>query len=62
MKPVDLPALEPLVVSLLARAPHMSFMQLCRLLEMRAPDVPGFGTRDTIEHEPVRFRPRPRLG
>jgi type VI secretion system protein ImpH len=62
MKPVDLPALEPLVVSLLARAPHMSFMQLCRLFEMRAPDRPGFGTRDTVEHEAVRFRPRPRLG
>jgi type VI secretion system protein ImpH len=62
MKPLDLPALEPLVVALLARAPHMSFLQLCRLLEMRTPELPGFGTRDTVEHEPVRFRPRPRLG
>ncbi|MGF6639945.1 type VI secretion system baseplate subunit TssG [Paraburkholderia sp. MM6662-R1] len=62
MKPRELPNLEPLVASLLARAPKMNFMQLCRLLEVRVPDQPGFGTRDTPEHEPVRFRPRPRLG
>jgi type VI secretion system protein ImpH len=62
MKPADLPVLEPLIASLLAHAPHMSFMQLCRLFEMREPTRPGFGTRDTVEHEAVRFRPRPRLG
>ena len=32
MKPRDLPDLEPLVASLLARAPTMNFMQLCQLL------------------------------
>jgi type VI secretion system protein ImpH len=37
-------------------------MQLCRLLEMRAPHQPGFGVRDTAVHEPVRFRPLPRMG
>jgi type VI secretion system protein ImpH len=58
----ELPNLEPLVASLLARAPWMNFMQLCRLLEVRVPDDPGFGTRDTPGHEPVRFRPRPRIG
>jgi type VI secretion system protein ImpH len=62
MKPAELSNLEPLVASLLARAPRMSFMQLCRLLEARAPGAPGFGTRDTPEHERVRFRPRPRTG
>ena len=54
--------LDPLVASLLARAPKMNFMQLCRLLEVRAPAHPGFGMRDTAEHEPVRFRPHPRVG
>nr|WP_027194919.1 type VI secretion system baseplate subunit TssG [Paraburkholderia sprentiae] len=71
MTPRELPNLDPLVASLLARAPTMNFMQLCRLLEVRlsgAPkevppeNQPGFGTRDTPEHEPVRFRPRARLG
>lgn len=62
MKPVDIPDLEPLVASLLARAPQMNFMQLCRLLELRAPDGAAFGTRDTPAHEPVRFRPHPRVG
>ncbi len=62
MNPDALSHIEPLVASLLARAPQMSFMQLCRLLEARAPDQPGLGTRDTPEHEPVRFRPRPRTG
>ncbi|AXF22851.1 type VI secretion system baseplate subunit TssG [Burkholderia pyrrocinia] len=62
MKPHDLPNLDPLVASLLARAPRMNFMQLCRLLEVRVPDLPGFGARDSLEHEPVRFRPRPRMG
>ncbi|MFM0666706.1 type VI secretion system baseplate subunit TssG [Paraburkholderia sediminicola] len=62
MKPGDPPNLEPLVASLLARAPLMNFMQLCQLLEMRVPEQPGFGTRDTAEHEPVRFRPRARVG
>ncbi|UXU90405.1 type VI secretion system baseplate subunit TssG [Burkholderia sp. S-53] len=58
----DAQALPAIVGSLLARAPKMSFMQFCRLLEASDPDTPGFGTRDTPEHEPVRFRPRPRLG
>jgi type VI secretion system protein ImpH len=62
MTPRDLPNLEPLVASLLARAPTMNFMQLCQLLEVRVPEHSGFGTRDTAEHEPVRFRPRPRVG
>ncbi|MFT0167444.1 type VI secretion system baseplate subunit TssG [Paraburkholderia mimosarum] len=47
--------LEPLVASLLARAPQMSFMQLCRLLEAGTTEGAGFGTRDTAEQEPVRF-------
>ncbi|WP_233805186.1 type VI secretion system baseplate subunit TssG [Paraburkholderia sp. HP33-1] len=58
----ELPSLEPLVAALLARAPRMNFMQLCRLLEARVPQHPGFGTRDTAAHEPVRFRPRARTG
>ncbi|CAB3749510.1 type VI secretion system baseplate subunit TssG [Paraburkholderia humisilvae] len=62
MKPVDMPLLEPLVVALLAQAPRMSFMQLCRLFEAREPSRPGFGTRDILDDEAVRFRPRPRLG
>lgn len=62
MNPRAIPDLEPLVASLLARAPMMNFMQLCQLLEVRVPEHPGFGTRDTPEHEPVRFRPRPRVG
>ncbi len=62
MKGRDIPDLEPLVASLLARAPLMNFMQLCQLLEVRVPNHPGFGTRDTPAHEPVRFRPRPRVG
>lgn len=57
-----IPDLEPLVASLLTRAPLMNFMQLCQLLEVRVPDHPGFGTRDTPAHEPVRFRPRQRVG
>ncbi|CAE6724327.1 type VI secretion system baseplate subunit TssG [Paraburkholderia haematera] len=57
-----LPNLEPLVASLLARAPMMNFMQLCYLLEVRVPERPGLGTRDTPEHEPVRFRPRACVG
>ena len=62
MKTQDFAGLEPLVASLLARAPRMSFMQLCRLLEQRAPELAGFGTRDTPEHEPVRFGAWPRVG
>ncbi|HEY1996362.1 type VI secretion system baseplate subunit TssG [Paraburkholderia sp.] len=62
MKPRDISSLEPLVEALLARAPKMNFMQLCQLLEVRVPERPGFGTRDTPEHEPVRFRPRARVG
>nr|WP_175958596.1 type VI secretion system baseplate subunit TssG [Burkholderia pyrrocinia] len=48
--------------TLFRRAPKMTFMQFCRLLEACAPERPGFGMCDTPEHEPVRFRPRPRLG
>jgi type VI secretion system protein ImpH len=55
MKREDFSRLEPLVASLLARAPKMSFMQLCRLLEASAPESAGLGTRDTAEQEPVRF-------
>ncbi|NLP64965.1 type VI secretion system baseplate subunit TssG [Paraburkholderia sacchari] len=62
MKRADWPELEPLVASLLARAPRMSFMQLCRMLEQRMPDGAGFGTQDGLAGEPVRFRPRPRMG
>ncbi|AYZ63864.1 type VI secretion system baseplate subunit TssG [Burkholderia multivorans] len=62
MKPFESPNLDPLVASLLARAPRMSFMQLCRLLELRVSDRPVFGMQDAVEHEPVRFRPRPRMG
>jgi type VI secretion system protein ImpH len=58
----DAPDFDPLVASLLVRAPWMNFMQLCRLLEARLFDQPGFGTRDALGHEPVRFRPRPRMG
>jgi len=62
VKPRDLPNVEPLVAALLARAPRMNFMQLCRLLEARMPDRPGLGQCDTLAHEPVRFRPRPGMG
>ncbi|WP_245753487.1 type VI secretion system baseplate subunit TssG [Paraburkholderia sartisoli] len=62
MKPREIPDLEPFVAALLARAPTMNFMQLCRLLEARMPAHPGFATRDTPDHEPVRFRPQPRVG
>ena len=71
MKPRELPNLDPLVASLLARAPEMNFMQLCRLLEVRLPaaakeppsgHLPEFGALHTAAHEPVRFRPRPRTG
>jgi type VI secretion system protein ImpH len=59
---VSLPGMEPLVAALLARAPQMNFMQLCRILELHRPDRPGFGTRDTPEQEPVRFRSHERTG
>ncbi|BBU30818.1 type VI secretion system protein ImpH [Burkholderia sp. THE68] len=62
MTPAGFPNVEPLVAALLARAPRMNFMQLCRLFEASAPQRAGFGERDTPEHEPVRFRPRPRMG
>jgi type VI secretion system protein ImpH len=58
----DTPDLGPLVKALLARAPHMNFFQLCQLLESHAPQRAGFGTRDTPDHEPVRFRPFPKVG
>lgn len=62
MKREDLSKLEPLVATLLARAPHMSFMQMCRLLELSAPGRAGLGTRDTPEDELVRFGSWPRIG
>ncbi|MFK0376418.1 type VI secretion system baseplate subunit TssG [Pandoraea sp. NPDC090278] len=58
----DFPDLDPLVHALLSRAPRMSFMQLCRLLELQAPEMPEIGTRNTPVHEAVRFRPWPRMG
>lgn len=62
MSAFEWPSFDPLVASLLACAPRMNFMQLCRLLEGRMSDLPGFGTQDTSAQEPVRFRPRPRMG
>lgn len=56
------PKLAPLARALLAEAPRMNVLQLLRLLELQSPDGPGFGTRDTPEHEPVRLRPRARVG
>jgi type VI secretion system protein ImpH len=58
----SMPDLEPLVAALLERASQMNFMQLCRILELYRPGAPGFGTRDTPGHEPVRFRSRERVG
>ncbi|GFZ98737.1 hypothetical protein GCM10011408_19230 [Dyella caseinilytica] len=52
----------PLMQALMARAPRMQFFQLCRLLELQAPESPGLGTQDNADHEPVRFRPWPRMG
>ena len=54
--------LSAVAARLFERAPKLTFMQFCRLLEACAPERPGFGTRDTPAYEPVRFRPRPRLG
>ena len=63
LKPQAPPSnLEPLVAALLARAPTMNFMQLWQLLEVCVPERPGFGSRVTPEHEPVRFRPLARVG
>jgi type VI secretion system protein ImpH len=62
MKSQEMQHIEPLVAALLTRAPQMSFMQLCRLMEAGRPEHAGFGERDTPEHEPVRFRSRPRMG
>ncbi|MBN3751620.1 type VI secretion system baseplate subunit TssG [Paraburkholderia sp. Tr-20389] len=56
------PGLAPFVRALLSAAPQMNVFQLLRLLELRTPDKPGFGTQDTPEHEPVRFQPRARVG
>ena len=58
----DLPDLKPLVRALLARAPRMNFYQLCQLLELQSPERAGFGARDSAQHEPVRFRPFPKVG
>ena len=60
MMAFDTSGLEPLVASLLARAPRMNFMQLCQLLERTS--THGFGMRDTPERESVRFRPQPSVG
>ena len=60
--PYRTPRVAPFVRALLASAPRMNIFQLCRLLEAQAPEVPGFGSRDTPDHELVRFRPRPRVG
>lgn len=62
MKLRDLPISDPLVSALLARAPRMNYMQLCRLLEARFLDQPGLGVGDSPRHEPLRFRPRARTG
>jgi len=56
------PKLAPFVRALLANAPRMNIFQLCRLLELHTPELPGFGSQDVLEHEPVRFRPRALLG
>ncbi len=56
------PKLDTLVASLLACAPQMNFMQLCRLLEVRVAEWSGFATEDQVQCEPVRFGPRPRMG
>lgn len=55
-------AMTPLLQALMDRAPQMQFFQLCRLLESQAPERHGLGTQDHAEHEPVRFRPWPRMG
>jgi len=56
------PKLAPIVRALLSEAPRMNVLQLLRLLELQSPAEPGFGTRDTPEHEPVRLRPRAGVG
>jgi type VI secretion system protein ImpH len=56
------PRLAPLVRALLSAAPRMNVLQLLRLLELQAPGEAGFGTRDTLDHEPVRLRPRANVG
>ena len=58
----DTPHATSLLQALMARAPHMEFFQLCRLLELQAPERPRLGTLDTLEHDPVRFRPWPKMG
>lgn len=58
----ELPELDPLIRNLLAHAPRMSFMQLCRLLESHTPNAPGIGTKNSPAHEAVRFLPWPRMG
>ncbi len=56
------PKLAPFVRAVLASAPRMNIFQLCRLLELHTPESPGFGAQDRVEHEPVRFRPKGRVG
>jgi type VI secretion system protein ImpH len=56
------PKLAPFVRAVLASAPRMNIFQLCRLLELHTPALPGFGSQDAAEHEPVRFRPKGRVG
>ena len=58
----DTPPETSLLRALMARAPHMEFFQFCRLLELQTPERPRLGTLDTLEHDPVRFRPWPKMG
>ncbi|AKC68539.1 type VI secretion system baseplate subunit TssG [Pandoraea oxalativorans] len=57
-----MPAKDAWMKALLQRAPRMNFMQLCRLLELRAPWAPGIGTQNSPAHEAARFLPWPRMG
>ncbi|KQN47493.1 type VI secretion protein [Serratia sp. Leaf50] len=46
-------------------APHISytnFYRFCQLLEHSQPDAPCLGSTQTLQHEPVRFRPHPGMG
>lgn len=52
----------PLWPALMAQATDMHFFRFCELLERSAPDRALLGTTDTPANDPVRFRPRQRLG
>lgn len=45
VEPKSLPAV---AVKLFERAPKMTFMQFCRLLEACSPERPGFGDRKSV--------------